>query len=149
MAYLGAVAFPPCPRRYQRGNHKEDRVNSRRKGRRYVVDALAFLRSGFDGDANAVEYDLYYAVVGAPNTVYVTGTSTLYRANPVDGSAAVVDGEPWGVVGEIFEATPGDIGETTGMAFIGSVQPLESAGFPSAGKPVHDYANTSEFHAAL
>lgn len=80
-----------------------------------AVDALAYLRTGADG-SGVPQYDLYYSVRGmngAPGPA-----STLYRANPANGSAAHVDNEPWGVRGGIYLNDPGDIGVTTGMAFL-------------------------------
>ncbi len=49
--------------------------------------------------------------------VTVSGSS-LYRANPANGSAAVVQNQPWGLQGGIYQNTPGDVGTTTGMAFV-------------------------------
>ncbi len=78
------------------------------------INSLAFLRT-----SDAPEYDLYYAVEGIRTGANTVGTgSTLYRANPANGSAAVADGQPWGLRGGIFEITPGDVGRTTGMAFV-------------------------------
>ncbi len=78
------------------------------------INSLAFLRT-----SDVPEYDLYYAVenIRTGGNTITTG-STLYRANPANGSAAVADGQPWGLRGGIFEATPGDVGRTTGMAFL-------------------------------
>jgi VCBS repeat-containing protein len=82
------------------------------------ADAMAWLFTGFDGETN--NYDLYYSVRGARRGPDVSlNSSTLYRVNPANGSAAIVEGEPWGVRGEIYQSDPGDLGRTTGMAFIG------------------------------
>ncbi len=57
-------------------------------------------------------------------------SSTLYRADATNGSAAVVDDQPFGRVGEIFATTPGDLGVTTGMAFVGGeLYGVSDAGF--------------------
>ncbi|HUP79475.1 MAG TPA: hypothetical protein VM260_13065, partial [Pirellula sp.] len=78
------------------------------------IDALAWSRTG------TATYDLYYSVQGARRGASTDSTSsTLYRANPASGSAAVVAGSPWGRRGEIFQTTPADLGRTTGMAFVG------------------------------
>lgn len=81
-----------------------------------AVDSFAFVRTG--ASATAPEYNLYYAVTD-PFGLYNGGNiaSRLYRANPANGSAAVVDGQPWGVRGEItFGPNDATIGRTTGMA---------------------------------
>ncbi len=63
-------------------------------------------------------YNLYYAVQGSNDTGGgVESSSRLYRANPSSGSAAVVNGQPWGLVGNI--AGPGVTGFTMGMEFVG------------------------------
>ena len=83
------------------------------------ADAMAWLRTGVNG--TTTEYDLYYSVRGGRRGPGVDlGSSTLYRANPDNGSAAPAQGQPWGIRGEIFANTPGDIGVTTGMAFVGN-----------------------------
>lgn len=79
-----------------------------------AVDALAYRRVGADA-AGVPQYDLYYAVRGIRGAA--TG-STLYRANPANGSAAVATDQPWGLRGGIYETEPGDVGVTTGMAFL-------------------------------
>ncbi len=81
------------------------------------VDALAYDRVGFNTGANVPIYDLYYAVRGARGAVGINpASSTLYLANPGNGDA-VVNNARFGVRGEIFATTPGDLGITTGMAF--------------------------------
>ncbi|MEO8268418.1 MAG: hypothetical protein ABI557_01785, partial [Aureliella sp.] len=78
------------------------------------IDALAYQRTG------VAAYNLYYSVQGARRGPGVdSASSTLYRADPASGSAAVAPGQPWGRRGEIFSQTPGDMGQTTGMAFVG------------------------------
>jgi hypothetical protein len=84
------------------------------------IGAVAYQRTGFDFSENTPTYNLYYAVDGARALPGSNQISTLYRANPETGSAATADGEPWGVRGPIFESIPGDIGRTTGMAFLGN-----------------------------
>ncbi|MHB0959585.1 MAG: tandem-95 repeat protein [Pirellulaceae bacterium] len=80
------------------------------------VDALAYQRTGFD--AGAPQYELYYAVRGVPGAGG-PASSTLYRANPASGSAAVAQNQPWGVRGNgIYDNAPGDVGYTTGMAIV-------------------------------
>ncbi|MBI5761522.1 MAG: pre-peptidase C-terminal domain-containing protein, partial [Planctomycetales bacterium] len=71
------------------------------------VDALAWLRTGFQGGTPT--YQLWYSVRGG------AAGSTLFRADPANGSAAVVAGQPWGAYGQI--AGPGVVGTTNGMAF--------------------------------
>ena len=83
-----------------------------------AVDALAYVRTGADG-AGVPEYALFYAVRGIRVGGATLTGSTLYRANPANGSAAVVQNQPWGVRGGIYENTPGDVGTTTGLAFVG------------------------------
>jgi VCBS repeat-containing protein len=84
-----------------------------------VVEALAYQRIGATN--NIPEYALYYSVLGARRPEGITPfSSTLYRANPANGSAAVVENQPWGVRGEIFATVPGDLGITTGLAFLGN-----------------------------
>jgi hypothetical protein len=66
------------------------------------------------------QYDLLYSVQdtgGFWNSGH--GASRLYLANPTSGSAAHVDGQPWGVINEIVRSV-GDsgIGFTTGMAWL-------------------------------
>lgn len=79
------------------------------------LDALAYQRTG-----NVAEYNLYYSVQGARRGPGVdSNSSTLYRADPASGSAAVAQGQPWGRRGEIYWQTLGDMGRTTGMAFVG------------------------------
>ena len=82
------------------------------------MDALAYRRAG---DNNGTPtYDLYYSVRGIQIGAIAINGSTLYRADPANGSAAVVQNQPWGKVGGgIYENTPGDVGITTGMAFVG------------------------------
>ncbi len=81
-----------------------------------MIESLAYLRTGFNGTTPT--YDLYYSVRGIQAGATTMTGSTLYRANPDTGSAAFVDGEPWGVRGGIYRDTPGDLGVTTGMAFL-------------------------------
>ena len=50
------------------------------------------------------QYDLYYSVRGI-NGGREPG-STLYRADPANGSAAAADNQPWGVRGGIYQKTP-------------------------------------------
>ena len=71
------------------------------------VAALAYQRTAVGS------YNLYYAAVSG-------GSSTLFRANPDNGSAEPVTGQPWGIRGAIYESTPGDLGITRGMAFLGN-----------------------------
>lgn len=81
------------------------------------VQGFAWQRTG----AADPLYNLYYAVQGGRRGPGVDDTSsTLYRANPDNGSAAFVQGQPWGIRGEIFQNTPGDLGVTTGLAFVGN-----------------------------
>ena len=83
-----------------------------------AVQGFAWERTG----ANNPRYNLWYAVEGARRGPGIdTASSTLYRANDANGSAAVAQGQPWGRRGEIFAVTPGDLGVTTGMAFAGGV----------------------------
>ncbi len=67
------------------------------------VDALTFQRTGFSGGAPT--YGLYYAVrengVSATTGGASTFNSKLYRADPNTGSAAIVSGQPFGVLGDI------------------------------------------------
>ena len=71
------------------------------------VDALAWRRLATGS------YELYYSVRGGGGGA----SSTLFRADPANGSAAVVTGQPWGTRGPINSA--GVLGVTAGMAFIG------------------------------
>ena len=80
------------------------------------VDALAYRRSGADG-SGVPQYELYYSVRG--NRTGLPSASTLYRADPANGSAAVATNQPWGRRG-VFTAGTVDIGRTTGMAFLGN-----------------------------
>jgi hypothetical protein len=73
------------------------------------MDALAWRRT------DVGQYDLFYSVRDSVN-----GQSVLFRADPSNGSAAVQTGQPWGPIGPIFEAATGDVGITTGLAFIGN-----------------------------
>ncbi len=83
-----------------------------------AVQGFAWERTG----GNNPRYNLWYAVEGARRGPGIdTASSTLYRANDANGSAAVAQGQPWGRRGEIFAVTPGDLGVTTGMAFAGGV----------------------------
>lgn len=90
------------------------------------IDALAYQRTG-----NVAEYNLYYSVQGARRGPGVdAASSTLYRANPANGSAAVADGQPWGRRGEIYWQALGDMGRTTGMAFVnGTLYGVSDLGF--------------------
>ncbi|MHB9077543.1 MAG: Ig-like domain-containing protein [Pirellulaceae bacterium] len=89
------------------------------------VDALAYMRTGFDGSVPT--FDLYYSVYGGRGGSW---GSRLYRANPANGSAAVAQNQPWGARGEIYETTPGDLGQTTGMAFFnGQLYGVSSSGY--------------------
>lgn len=76
------------------------------------VDAIAWQRTGVGIYAN-----LYYSVRDG-------GQSRLYRANPETGSAAFVQGQPWGRVNGGANAYIQDAGDSlgvvTGMAFVGS-----------------------------
>jgi hypothetical protein len=76
-----------------------------------LVDAVAWKRTGA-GQYN----DLYYSVRDGAR-------SRLYRADPVNGSAAVVAGQPWGRVGSDNDAYIQDrgnsLGAVTGMAYVG------------------------------
>lgn len=78
--------------------------------------AATYQRLGFDLVENRPVYRLYYAVDGERTRPFATDVSTLYRANPDNGSAAFVENEPWGVRGAIYDQVPGDIGRTTGIA---------------------------------
>ncbi len=79
------------------------------------IDGFAWQRTG------VAEYNLYYSIQGGRRGAGVdTTSSTLYRADPANGSAAAVQGQPWGLRGEIYQTTPGDLGRTTGMAFLGN-----------------------------
>jgi VCBS repeat-containing protein len=77
-----------------------------------VVEALAYQRTG------VATYNLFYAVAGGQNSA---AGSTLFQAN-MDGSAILnlpVDEDNPVPPREIFQNVPGDLGRTTGMAFIG------------------------------
>ncbi len=81
-----------------------------------AVDALAYVRTGVD--ARCTEYDLYYAVRG----IRVGAVTFPDRRciGPIRPTAPrrLSQNQPWGVQGGIYENTPGDIGTTTGMAFV-------------------------------
>ena len=84
-----------------------------------TVDALAYLRTGFDGNANTPIYQLFYSargtrVLGGQSSL----GSTLYRADPNTGNTPVAN-TPFQVIGGIFDNVAGDVGRTTGMAFVG------------------------------
>ncbi|MSR56893.1 MAG: hypothetical protein EXS05_04385 [Planctomycetaceae bacterium] len=77
-----------------------------------TVDSFAWRQTGFN--QFDLRYDLYYA---ARDTFGIySDASRLYRADPVSGSAAVVQGQPWGVRGQIVGA--GVSGYTNGMEFL-------------------------------
>ncbi len=92
-----------------------------------AVQGFAWQRTGV---ANPL-YNLYYAVQGGRRGPGVdNNSSTLYRADPANGSAAVVVGQPWGIRGEIYENDPGDLGVTTGLVFVGNtLYGVSDAGF--------------------
>ncbi|MBS0262507.1 MAG: hypothetical protein JSS02_11200, partial [Planctomycetes bacterium] len=82
------------------------------------VDAVAWGPYQINGDGiTGSKYNLYYSVEGFGAGGY-EASSRLYRANPLSGSAAVVTGEPWGVVGNITGANIS--GYTRGLEYVGN-----------------------------
>jgi hypothetical protein len=83
------------------------------------ISAVTYQRTGFDGPENEAIYRLYYAVDNAVDPItgqLRTDTSTLFRADPANGSASFVENEPFGARGAIFDQVLGDVGRTTGIA---------------------------------
>lgn len=93
-------------------------------------DALAWRRAGFDTGMNQVVYDLYYSV-----NDFASGESILYQADPDNGSAAIVQGMPWGPRGPIS-----GVGLTTGLAF---------AGGNGTSEQMYGVSNTGLFYRIL
>lgn len=79
------------------------------------VDALTYQRFDPVNTAdNVVEhYNLFYSVRDQFN-----GQSVLYAANPVDGTANLQQDIGVEPLGNIYQTTRGDVGFTTGMAFV-------------------------------
>jgi subtilisin-like proprotein convertase family protein len=75
------------------------------------IDALAYLRTGFDQANNTPTYELYYSVFGSRAA---GPQSVLYRANPATGQSAVAN-TPFQVQGVIGAG----LGRTRGLAFSG------------------------------
>ncbi|MEI7780428.1 MAG: fibronectin type III domain-containing protein, partial [Planctomycetota bacterium] len=95
-----------------------------------VAATVGSITYTYDPDPNAVTTDRVDAVAwqrgtGKTELLYYSvndaGKSRLYQANPADGSAAFVQGQPWGRKGTYIQTGGNSLGVVTGMAFLNGI----------------------------